>query len=95
MAELVAELVAVLLVQRSKLKNFTTMLRFAVRRGSRTYASQGFSTSPFSATGGDPLPASPVRRRAVLEERLIKALREVRDPLLSGLARAPDVVSQG
>lgn len=38
---------------------------------------------------------SPVRRQAELEERILLALRSVRDPLLSGLMRAPDIVTQG
>lgn len=38
---------------------------------------------------------SPMRRRAAIEEQFLVALRSVRDPMLSELARAPDVVSQG
>jgi hypothetical protein len=38
---------------------------------------------------------SPMRRRAAIEERFLLALRNVRDPMLSELTRAPDVVSQG
>ena len=36
-----------------------------------------------------------MRRRAAIEERFLLALRNVRDPMLSELTRAPDVVSQG
>jgi|AntAceMinimDraft_5_1070358.scaffolds.fasta_scaffold56292_3 hypothetical protein len=65
-------------------------LRLPLNRGC------GLSTSPFGFGGGDGNSGlSPVRRRAALEERFLAALRDVHDPLLSGLPRAPDVVSQG
>ena len=38
---------------------------------------------------------SPVRSQAELEERVLAALREVRDPLLTALTRAPNIVTQG